>query len=135
MQVGETLFFRRVAAVHPTYGTPHVAIALAAALGVVFVLTRTFEQLADTFVLSIWPFYGLAVAGLFRLRRRAGMPSSYLVPGYPVLPLAFIAAVVYLVGNALMADPIWTGVTFGIVAAGIPVYYAAFAGDRTRSPL
>jgi APA family basic amino acid/polyamine antiporter len=63
------------------------------------------------------------------------MPSSYLVPGYPVLPLAFIAAVVYLVGNALMADPIWTGVTFGIVAAGIPVYYAAFAGDRTRSPL
>src|SRR6185436_10700458 len=58
------LFFRKLASVHPRYHTPHVAIALSATLGVVFVLTRTFEQLADTFVLSIWPFYGLAVAGL-----------------------------------------------------------------------
>jgi APA family basic amino acid/polyamine antiporter len=132
------LFFRRVAAVHPTYGTPHVAIGLAAALGVAFVLTRTFEQLADTFVLSIWPFYGLAVAGLYRLRRRRAEPSGYRVPGYPLLPLAFILAVMYLVGNALVADPIWTSVTFGIVLAGVPVYYAAFAGreaagDRTRT--
>ena len=121
------LFFRRVAAVHPRYGTPHVAIGLAAALGVAFVLTRSFEQLADTFVLSIWPFYGLAVAGLFRLRRRADLRGGYLVPGYPVLPVAFIAAVVYLVGNALVADPLWTGLTFGVIAAGSPVYYAFFA--------
>ncbi|MBF8300015.1 MAG: hypothetical protein HW394_385, partial [Acidobacteria bacterium] len=29
-------------------------------------------------------------------------------------------------GNALVADPLWTGVTFAIVLAGVPVYYAAF---------
>src|SRR5688572_2076667 len=45
------LFFRAIARVHPRYGTPYVAIALSAALGALFVLTRTFEQLADTFVL------------------------------------------------------------------------------------
>ena len=38
----------------------------------------------------------------------------------------FIAAVIYLVGNALVADPVWTGVTFAIVFAGVPVYFAAF---------
>src|SRR5688572_32155193 len=59
----DRLFFASVARVHPRYGTPYVAIALAAVLGVAFVLTRSFEQLADTFVLSIWPFYGLAIAG------------------------------------------------------------------------
>lgn len=126
----DRLFFRRVAAVHPRFGTPFVAIGLAAALGVGFVLTRTFEQLADTFVLSIWPFYGLAVAGIYRLRRRPDLSGGYRMPGYPVLPLLFIAAVVYLVGNALLADPVWTGMTLGIVAAGIPVFYWKFARIR-----
>ena len=124
----DRLFFPVMARVHPRFKTPYVAIGLAAALGVTFVLTRTFEQLADTFVLSIWPFYGLAIAGLFRLRRlRPDLPRPYRVPGYPVLPAVFIAAVVYLVGNALIADPLWTAVTLGIVLAGIPVYYALFA--------
>jgi amino acid transporter len=125
----DRLFFKAVARVHPRYGTPHVAIALAAALGVAFVMTRTFEQLADTFVLSIWPFYGLAIAGLFRLRRRSDLTRHYTVPGYPWLPLAFIGAVVYLVGSALAADPLWTAVTFGIVLTGVPVYFYAFARE------
>jgi amino acid transporter len=124
----DRLFFRKIASVHPRYGTPHVAIALSAALGVLFVLTRTFEQLADTFVLTIWPFYGLAIAGLYRLRRkRPDLPRPYKVPGYPVVPAVFVAAVIYLVGNALIADPVWTGVTFAIVLAGVPVYLVVFA--------
>jgi len=124
----DRLFFRTVASVHPRYGTPHVAIALAAALGVFFVLTRTFEQLADTFVLTIWPFYGLAIAGLYRLRRkRPDLPRPYKVPGYPFVPAIFVAAVICLVGNALIADPVWTGVTFAIVLAGVPVYLLMFA--------
>jgi APA family basic amino acid/polyamine antiporter len=122
------LFFRRVAAVHPKYHTPHVAIVLAAGLGIVFVLTRTFEQLADTFVLSIWPFYALGVAGLYRLRRlKPNLPRPYRVPGYPVIPAVFIAGVVYLVTNAFITDPLWTGLTFTILLTGLPVYYLVFA--------
>jgi amino acid transporter len=125
------LFFRTVAKVHPTYRTPYVAILLAAALGVAFVLTRTFEQLADTFVLSIWPFYALGVGALYILRRKhPNLPRPYRVPGYPILPAIFIAGVIYLVVNALITDPVWTGVTFGIVLVGVPVYYAAFAGKQ-----
>jgi basic amino acid/polyamine antiporter, APA family len=121
------LFFRQTAKVHPRYKTPYVAILLAMVLGVGFVLTRTFEQLADTFVLSIWPFYGIAIAGLYRLRRtRPDLPRPYKVPGYPVLPAVFILGVAYLVGNALLTDTLWTGVTFGIVLAGIPVFYLFF---------
>ena len=129
----EGLFFKAMARVHPTYRTPYVAISLAAALGIAFVLTRTFEQLSDTFVLSIWPFYGLAVAGLYRLRQRPDLPRPYKVPGYPVLPAVFIAGVAYLVGNALLTDPVWTSVTFAIVLAGVPVYYVFFATTRTKA--
>jgi APA family basic amino acid/polyamine antiporter len=119
--------------VHPRYHTPYVAISLAALLGVAFVLTRTFEQLSDTFVLSIWPFYGLAVAGLYKLRRRTDLSRPYEVPGYPVLPAVFIAGVAYLVGNALVTDPVWTSVTFTIVLAGVPVYYVFFATKNTKT--
>jgi APA family basic amino acid/polyamine antiporter len=125
------LFFRQVAKVHPVYKTPYVAILLAVLLGVAFVLTRTFEQLADTFVLSIWPFYGVAIAGLYRLRRqRPDLPRPYKVPFYPVLPGVFVLGVVYLVANALITDPLWTSVTFAIVLAGIPVYFVFFARKR-----
>jgi amino acid transporter len=120
------LLFRKIAAVHPRYHTPHTAIALSSIIGIGFVLTRTFEQLADTFVLSVWPFYGLAIAGLYRLRvTRPDLPRPYRVPLYPVVPAIFIAAVIYLVGNALITDPLWTAVTFGVVLAGMPVYYLA----------
>jgi len=129
----EGLFFPVMARVHPRYHTPYVAISLAALLGVAFVLTRTFEQLSDTFVLSIWPFYGLAVAGLYKLRRRTDLSRPYEVPGYPVLPAVFIAGVAYLVGNALVTDPVWTSVTFTIVLAGVPVYYVFFATKNTKT--
>jgi amino acid transporter len=129
---GDGLLWSPLAKVHPRWGTPHVAIVLATLLGVMFVLTRTFEQLADTFVLTIWPFYGLAVAGLYRLRRsRPDLARPFRVPGYPATPALFVAAVLYLVGSALIGDPVWTGITFAVVLAGIPVYYAFVAPKRT----
>jgi len=120
----DRLFFPAMARVHGRFQTPYVAIAMTAGLGVVFVLTRTFEQLADTFVLSIWPFYGLAIAGMYRLRRRrSDLSPSFRTPGYPVTPAIFITAVVFLVGTAIIQDPVYTGVTFAIVLAGLPVYW------------
>ena len=126
------LFFKTLGRVHPRYRTPYISILFSAALGIVFVLTGTFEQIADTFVLAIWPFYGLAVAGLYRLRRRTDLARPYRVPGYPIVPAIFIAACIYLVASALIGDPLWTGITLGILLAGIPVYLIVF---RTRKEL
>jgi amino acid transporter len=128
------LFFKTLGRVHPTYRTPYISILFSAVLGIVFVLTGTFEQLADTFVLAIWPFYGLAVAGLYRIRRRTDLQRPYRVPGYPIVPAVFNAACAYLVGSALIADPLWTTVTLGIVLAGIPVYLVTFAKRGTSGP-
>lgn len=123
------LFFRQIAAVHPRFGTPYAAVALAGALGIVMVLTQTFERLADTFVLATWPFYALAVAGLYRLRRtRPELPRPYRVIGYPLVPAVFIAGATYLVVNAILTDPLWTGVVFAVALAGAPVYWLRFRG-------
>jgi amino acid transporter len=119
------LFFRSVARVHPRFGTPYVAILLATGLGVVFVLLRTFEQLADIFVTAIVPFYALAVASVFVLRRRAGYAPPFRTPGYPVVPALFILATLFLLGNAIL-DPTsrWgTLAVLGVILVGIPVFY------------
>jgi amino acid transporter len=128
------LFFRRVAAVHPRYGTPYVAILLASALGVVFVLLRTFEQLADTFVTAIVPFYALAVAAIFVLRRRPGYDPPFRTPLYPVVPMLFILATLFLLGNAIV-DPTSRWPTLGVLAVillGIPVYLATVGRAAPR---
>jgi len=127
------IFFRRLAKVHPRYHTPYVSIILIGVMGIAFELLGTFEQFADTFILTVWPFYGLAVAGLYRMRSRTPRTTGYRVPGYPIVPGIFIAACVYLVGSALVDDPRWTTITFAIMLADVPVYSMFFA-SRQREP-
>jgi basic amino acid/polyamine antiporter, APA family len=121
------LLFRPIAAVHPRFQTPYVAIALSAALGVLFVLLRTFDQLADTFITAIVPFYALGVAAVFRLRRQPSYNPPYRVPGYPVVPALFVLSAAYLLLNAIAAPTsrIPTLAVLGVTLAGIPVYYLA----------
>jgi len=101
-----------------------VAIWLATALGVAYVLVYDFAQLADKFILGIWPFYALTVAAVFVLRvRRPSMPRPYRVWGYPVVPAIFLLASAYMVLNALYTDPRNTGITFLIILTGVPVFW------------
>ena len=121
------LLFGAMARVHPRFQTPHLAILLAACLGMLLVFSRTFEAITSTFVLAIWPFYALSVAALFRLRRRRPHAARpYEVPGYPIVPAIFILAVVWFVLNALVNEPVPTIATFGLILAGIPVYLVCF---------
>ena len=136
----EGLFFKEIAAVHPRFKTPYVAISLAALLAILFVMVRTFEQLSDTFVLGIWPFYALGVAAVYRLRRqRPDLVRPYRTFGYPVTPALFILAVSLLVGNALVSDIRYYAARFAggpnsnewsgalmvavIILAGIPAFF------------
>ncbi len=126
------LFFKPVAAVHPKLGTPWVAISLAAALGAIFVLTRTFEQLADAFVTAFLPFYFLAVASIFKLRGRPDYQPAFRCPGYPFVPAAFMLAVLYLLGNAFIQESsrLQTLGVFAVGLLGVPVYYMTVGRRR-----
>ncbi|MDQ8153437.1 MAG: amino acid permease [Gemmatimonadota bacterium] len=130
----DKLFFPAVAKVHPKFETPWVAIALTAGLGAIFVLLRSFEQLADAFVTAFLPFYALAVAAIFKLRKTPGYAPSFRVPGYPVVPLLFVGSVIYLLANGFLnpASRWMTVGVFGVLLAGVPVYYLT-VGRRTAA--
>lgn len=120
----DRLFFRPVAAVHRQYRTPYAAIALACTLGIIYVSLRDFAQLADAFILGIWPFYALAVAGVFILRKkRPDLPRPYRTAGYPITPLVFLLASLGMLANAAIRNPTPTLIGFGVILSGIPVFY------------
>lgn len=118
------LFFPIIARVSPRFKTPSVAIWMAATLSVIYVLQNDFAALADMFVLGVWPFYAMAVAGVYILRkRRPDAERPYRTLGYPITPALFLLASLGMMGNAMVTEPRKTGVTFAIILAGVPVYF------------
>jgi amino acid transporter len=118
------LFFRTVGKVHPRYQTPHVAIAFIAVLAVVYVLLRDFMQLAEAYVLGIWPFLALCVIGLFILRRKyPDFPRRYRALGYPVIPALFVIATLVVVVNSLVVQFWSTFASILITLVGVPLYF------------
>ena len=100
------LFPRAIARVDPRTSSPVGAVVLCTVLGVIFILIRTFQDLADQFIIGIWPFYALAVASVFVLRRRRpDLERPYRTWGYPIVPLLFLLGAVFLLGNYLVSQP------------------------------
>ncbi len=117
------LFPTAIARVDLRTHAPTGAIVLMTVMGMIFILIRTFTALADQFIIGIWPFYALAVAGVFVLRRtRPGLERPYKTLGYPFVPLVFLAGALLLLGNYLVSETGAFAVDIGIILTGIPAY-------------
>jgi basic amino acid/polyamine antiporter, APA family len=117
------LFFKRLAEVHPRFGTPAFAVVTAAIWAAVLAWSGTFEQLLTYVVFVGWVFYALAAASVLVYRKRK--PDAfrpYRVPGYPWTPIVFIASAMALVGNTIATQPARSAVGLSIVCLGIPAY-------------
>jgi basic amino acid/polyamine antiporter, APA family len=128
------VFFKRLAIVHPTLGTPAFAIVAIAVWAAVLASTGTFEQLLTYVVFTGWIFYGLGALSVFVYRRREpDTPRPFRVPGYPLTPVLFVASAAALVVNTLVTQP--TRAAAGIVAVmiGTPAFYAWRASSRRRA--
>jgi basic amino acid/polyamine antiporter, APA family len=130
------VFFRALADVHPRFGTPALAVAASAVWAMVLALSGSFEQLFTYVVFASWIFAALAVASVFVLRRRRpDAPRPFRVPAYPLTPALFIVAAVAIVLNTIFARPGEALIGLGIVATGVPVYFAwkaYFSWSRRR---
>jgi len=117
------LFFRKMAAVHPKYRTPHVSILVVGGWSILLSLSGTFEQLLRYVVFGHWIFMGLAVAAVVILRKkRPDLPRPYRTLGYPVTPVLFVLAALFVTVNALIGA-FWNSFAgLVIIALGIPAY-------------
>jgi len=130
------LFPNAIARVDPHTSSPVGAIVLMTVMGMIFILVRTFTALADQFIIGIWPFYALAVAGVFVLRRtRPRLERPYRTWGYPFVPLVFLAGALLLLGNYLVSETTAFAVDIGIILSGIPAYLLWKRAQRVRPPI
>ena len=120
----DKVFFSAVGRVHPRCKTPAVAVAIHCLWAMVLASSGSFEQLFTYVIFTGWIFYGAAALAVVVLRfRQPALPRPYRVPGYPILPLAFTAAAIAILGNTLISKPIQSLLGLGVVLTGIPVYY------------
>ena len=119
----DRLLPKAIARIDPRTSAPTAAVLLMMVMGVIFILVRTFNDLAEQFIIGIWPFYALAVAGVFVLRRtRPRLERPYLTWGYPLVPFVFLVAALFLLGNYLVKETVKFAWDIGIILSGVPVY-------------
>ena len=118
------LFFRGVARLHPRHATPDVALLALAAWSLVLLLSGGYGALLDYATFGDWLACAIGAATLFHYRRQTRDAAAFRVPGYPWLPLAFVASVGAVVAWSMFDSPRNTGIGLLIILAGVPVYFA-----------
>jgi amino acid transporter len=126
----DNLFFKKLAEVHPRFGTPAAAVFILGVWSCVLALAGGFEKLANGAIFIGWIFYGLGAAAIFPIRRaNQGKTVPYRVPAYPFTPLLFVLAALAIVGNAIygaIKDPrefTYLLVAIALMLLGLPGYF------------
>ncbi len=129
------VFFRKLADVHPRFGTPAFSVIVSSAWTVLLAATGSFEQLFTYVIFAAWIFYMLAGASIFVLRRRRpDAPRPFRVPGYPWTPLVFVLSAGAIVANTIAARPGRSLLGLGILLLGLPAYRWWRRGPRAPGP-
>jgi APA family basic amino acid/polyamine antiporter len=126
----DNLFFKKLAEVHPRFGTPAVAVTALGIWSCVLASVGEFAKLANGAIFIGWIFYGLGAAAIFPIRRaNRGKVLPYYVPGYPITPLLFVLAALAIVGNAIYGAAMnpheftYLLVSIGLMLLGLPGYF------------
>lgn len=116
-------FFRAMAHVHPRFRTPDVALWAQGVLAAALALSGRFDQLFTYCMFAALLMYAAATASVMTLRRkRPELPRPYRVPGYPLVPIVYVGALLLLCGNSLVSRPFESVSGLLILLAGVPVY-------------
>lgn len=123
----DRLFIPQLAYVHPKTHSPIAAILVQGVWASLLAASGSFDQLTDYVVFGAWVFYALCGLAVIILRRKhPNVPRQYRVPGYPVIPILFVAVASWLLINTLVTSPRESGIGLLIIGLGVPVYLLFF---------
>ncbi|HSD90898.1 MAG TPA: amino acid permease [Kofleriaceae bacterium] len=121
-----------LAHVAPRARVPQVAVVIQGAIACGYAMLGTFDQLTDAVVFASWLFYALNAGTVLLLRRRVpDRARSFRVPGYPIVPVIFMALALLLLVNAVWTAPTPSALGLAVTAMGALVY-AVFLRERVR---
>ena len=124
----EGLAPRVLARVNPG-GTPWVAMLLVGAVAIGLAATGTFERLLALAIALVLVIDGLTVASLFRLRAREPA-APFSLPGYPGVPILFIAVYLVLFAWTALGQSQSVLVALGVLGAAYGLSWTVRTNDR-----
>lgn len=134
----KNVFPQFIGRVHPRFHTPAASLVVQGIWSVLLLFSGTFDTLTDTLIFVTWIFYAAGAYGIFVMRRKLPTsPRPYKVPGYPFVPIIFIAfAFIFLSltayndfvtyrETAAAGKPALINSVFGValVLIGTPLYF------------
>ena len=115
--------FERLGTVDPICHTPTLAMWTNAAIAIVLVFTKTFEQIMTYSTVVISVFFTMAVFGVMILRhRRPKAARPYRTWGYPVTPVLFCLTLLGFIADVCIKEPKEALLGFGLLVLGGPLY-------------
>jgi len=117
-------FFSFAKRVHPVFHTPSGALIFQGCLGILLVLTGTYQELYSFVIFAIWLFLALTPVALIQLRtKNSDLPRPFKVSGYPWIPLVFGIIACAIAMNLWMVRPVRSSIGLAIVFLGVPFFY------------
>jgi amino acid transporter len=113
-------------AVHRRFATPAVAIAAYATAVIAVAASGSFRQIAVLAVVGTLVLYAICCLGVLRLRAKkiADGEAPFVVPGGPVVPIAAVAIILWLLSTLALREMI---ATLAFVAVAALIYCARHA--------
>lgn len=121
----DKIFFSKISAIHPKYGTPVNAILLQSIWAIVLILFwGTFENLIAYVVFTDWIFFAFAASSIFIFRKKLSHQNrSYKTTGYPVTPIFFITVAGWFIINTLITKPEQAAAGLIFLGMGIAFFF------------
>ena len=111
------------AGIHPRLGTPMRSLLLNSIWASLLVIWGNFEQLLFFYSFANWLFFALIGLSVILLRRKQSEPGSFLMIGYPWVPILFILSSVWLCGISVAHAPFESFIGLVLLLAGLPIYW------------
>ncbi len=127
------LFFKKTAELNK-HAVPAYGLWIQCFVASILCLSGSYGELLTMISFVVVIFYVLTIIGIFILRKkRPGVERPYKAFGYPVLPVIYIIIALAFCIFLVDASPTYSLWGLGIVLAGIPFYYIAVSGTKTRN--
>ncbi len=125
---------KMMAAVHPRFATPHVAILVFTACSLLLALFGGFRQLAVIASASLLIIHLGSALSTLKLRRKESLTSekSFWVPGGPLIPLLAAGVIGWLLSNLSTEEQ--TGITLFIALFTIIYFITKYLKKRRSMP-
>ena len=124
--------FAKLGALDARTRTPATALRLNAAIAILLIFTKTFDQIMTYSTVAISVFFTMAVLAVIILRRtQPALARPYRVWGFPWTPILYSLVMAGFILDVSIREPAESIFGFGLMALGVPLYWLSQRASRT----